>query len=385
MSSFIYYRKDIWNAVTDTFLQIQSHKDRLRHSELYRDCVTKLDIEIAYNDFVNTLRAMEKERILNRCEDKDSKKNLKSVFYSLTDYAKKKDDLKILRKDETTQRYRTLYELLICFDQFKKHEMLTEKQLAGFLGKIGCSRNDLKEHKVSKAGIFYEPVKGVQIVKWTEGDSRIGIKAGFYSVSIPGFSSKEFVLSLKKLRKGQNPRPFSSYPTVSDVPFVLYMNYKEQEVIDAINLLRKDGIIQVINGVFPGEIRYDIRDKNLKSFVRDVWLVHDYDFRLLIERLVYDGKPADEDKNYLTFFFGEKYAEKILADAYDVQKSYKKDNNDELKEIANKFIEDSEERRRSLVQDIVKTHRKVINEYSIVSDIAEEICLPHLFHKISQT
>jgi len=102
---------------------------------------------------------------------------------------------------------------------------------------------------------------------------------------------------------------------------------------------------------------------------------------ILIERLVYYGKPAEKDKNYLTFFFGEKYAEKILADAYDVRKSYKKSNNEELKRIAKKFIEDSEERRRSLVQDLVKTHRKVIDEYSMVSDIAEEICLPKFFSR----
>ena len=185
----------------------------------------------------------------------------------------KKSVLKILRKDEVAQRYRSLYPLLIYFDQFKKHEMLTDKQLNGFLGKIGCSRNDLKEHKKSGAGIFYEPVNGVHIVKWTEDGSIIGTKSGLYSISIPGFSIKEFILSLRKLKKGDNPRPFSSYPAISDIPFVLYTNYKEQEVRDAIDLLRKDGIIKVINDIFPREMRYDITDENLKSFIKDVWLV----------------------------------------------------------------------------------------------------------------
>jgi hypothetical protein len=55
--------------------------------------------------------------------------------------------------------------LLICFDEFKKHETLTDKQLDGFLRKIRCSRHDLKEHKKSSGGIFYEPIKGVQIFK----------------------------------------------------------------------------------------------------------------------------------------------------------------------------------------------------------------------------
>jgi hypothetical protein len=124
-------------------------------------------------------------------------------------------------------------------------------------------------------------------------------------------------------------------------------------------------------------MRYDIADENLKSFVKDIWLVHDYDLRLLIERLVYNGKPANEHKNYLTSFFGEKYADKILAEAYHIRGSYEKENNNkERKRIAKKFIEDFEERRRLLAEDIVKVHEKVIEKYSIVSEIAEEICLP---------
>jgi hypothetical protein len=144
---------------------------------------------------------MKKEGILNRYEDEQSKKNLKPVFYSLTYDAREKNRLKILRNDETTPRYRSLYQLLICFDEFKKHEMLTDRQLDEFLRKIRCSRNDLKEHKKSDAGIFYEPIRGVQIVKWTEDDSNVGIKAGFYSVSIPGFNIKEFISSMKRLKK----------------------------------------------------------------------------------------------------------------------------------------------------------------------------------------
>jgi len=58
---------------------------------------------------------MEKDGILNRYEDKDSKKNLNPVFYSLTHNAMKKGVLKMLRKD-VAQRNRGLYQLLICFD-----------------------------------------------------------------------------------------------------------------------------------------------------------------------------------------------------------------------------------------------------------------------------
>jgi hypothetical protein len=126
---------------------------------------------------------------------------------------------------------------------------------------------------------------------------------------------------LKKLRKGKDLRPFSSYPEVSDVPFVLYMDYKEEEVKDAIDLLRKDGIIKVVYDVFPGEMRYDIADEDLKCFVKDVWLVHDYDFRLLIERLVYNRKPVDEDKNYLKSFFGNLKKKMIVRNERGLQEN----------------------------------------------------------------
>jgi len=309
---------------------------------------------------------MEKEHILM------SRKKVKPVYYSLTEYAKKRHNLKILRNDERTQKYRTLYQLLICFDGFKKHEMLTDKQLDGFLGKIHCSRNDLKEHKKSNAGVFYEPINGAQIVKWVENDSKTGFRAGFYSVSIPGFSAREFISSLKKLKKGKDPRPFLSYPEVSDVPFVLYMDYTAQEVNDAIDLLRKEGIFKV-GGVVHGEIRYDIADQHLKNFVKDVWLVYIFDLRLLIERLVCNGIPVDEDKYYLVSLFGNKYASKILADAHHIRESYKKEKNKKRKMIAKKFIQDFQKERKLLVKDILKKHESVIKKYSIATEITQDI------------
>jgi hypothetical protein len=73
-------------------------------------------------------------------------------------------------------------------------------------------------------------------------------------------------------------------------------------------------------------------------------------------------------------------AEKILADAFRIRDHYKKENinNNERKRIAKKFIEDFEERRRLLVQDIVIVHEKAIKKYGVISEIAQEICLPHL-------
>lgn len=196
---------------------------------------------------------------------------------------------------------------------------------------------------------------------------------------IPGFTVKEFILNLKKVKKGKGPQPFSSYPTITDVPFVSYVNFSEKEVKDAIDLLRKDGIIKVTNDVFTGEMRYDIADESLKRFVKDVWLVHDIDLRLLIERLVYNNKTIEKDKNRLTFFFGKKYADKILADIYHIKNSYNKENRSDDEKIAKDFMQDFDNYRRSLVQNIIETHEKVIEEYEIASELTEGICYSPLF------
>ena len=59
------------------------------------------------------------------------------------------------------------------------------------------------------------------------------------------------------------------------------------------------GLIKLINDVFPGEMRYDITDKSLIKFLKDIWMIHDMDLRLLFERMVYCDEIKDEDKNIL--------------------------------------------------------------------------------------
>jgi hypothetical protein len=95
----------------------------------------------------------------------------------------------------------------------------------------------------------------------------------------------------------------------------------------------------------------------------------------LFERLVYNDKPSDEDKKYLALLFGKKNVDKILAQAYHTRKSYKKGNNSHKeKKIAKDFMQDLEDYRRSRLQDIIKTHEKVIKEYEIASEMIEGIC-----------
>ena len=179
---------------------------------------------------------------------------------------------------------------------------------------------------------------------------------------------------LKKIKLGKEPRPFSSYQGITDVPFVLYRNYSEEEIKDAINSLREDGLIKVMNNVFPDEMRFDIADESLRQFVKDVWFVHLHDFRLLNERLAYNGKPTEEIKNYLALLYGQDNVDRMLAHTYPARTYYNKEikNDKEKRGIAMRFIQHFDNRRRSFIQDI-KTHQKVIKEYEIATELIEEI------------
>jgi hypothetical protein len=308
------------------------------------------------------------------------------VYLSLSDKAKKKASLEILGVDDKIQKRKTLYQLLIFFEIFKRTSLITQRQLEGFLRKIGSSLNSLEAIKTSHTSYpritVFEPIKGVEIVRYIQSDFKLGdLKDTFYYIVIPGFTVKELVPYLNKLRKGKDPRPFSSHLTITNVPFVSCKNYTEDEIVDAIDSFSKYGLIGPINGVFSGEIRFDIADESLKSFIKDVWSLHDIDFRLLFERLAYNDKPADTDEKYLTdkkyliFLVGKKKADQILAQVHNFRQANKEPKNSQKEnKIAKHFIESLTNYRHSFAQDIIKTHEKVIKKYEIESELIEEVC-----------
>jgi hypothetical protein len=186
---------------------------------------------------------------------------------------------------------------------------------------------------------------------------------------------------LKKLKKGKEPRPFPSYTGITNVPFVLDEGYSESEITESIESFRNDGLIKFIYDVFPGEMRYAIADDFLVDYVKDIWLVHDIDLRLLFERLVYYGKPKDEDKKYLTLMYGKKTADKILSNAYHIRKSNKNQKNEKEEKIAKAFIQDQAEYRISLVEDILSKHQEIIRKYEIPHELIDIICFQPLYSK----
>jgi len=53
----------------------------------------------------------------------------------------------------------------------------------------------------------------------------------------------------------------------SIIPFVVHTSYTKNEVEEAVTLIKESGLIQQIDPVFPGEIRYNIAGEFLILYV----------------------------------------------------------------------------------------------------------------------
>jgi hypothetical protein len=198
-------------------------------------------------------------------------------------------------------------------------------------------------------------------------------------VVLPGFSIKEFTEYLELLKRRKDPRPFSKYSSAHRIPSVLYMDYSVQEIAEAIDSLKNDGIIKSIEEVFPGELRYNIADESLKHLIFGVWVVHIIDFELLIARILHERKPTEADKQYLTTFLGNKATDKFLAYAHDFRRK-RRPINDEFKHVVKKW----EEIRASWIQTIKEMHERLIWENEVIAEIIEEVCSSSVFHMKAQ-
>lgn len=151
-------------------------------------------------------------------------------------------------------------------------------------------------------------------------------------------------------------------------------NYTESEIEVAVESFRYDGLIKPIIDIFPGERRYQIKDESLFNVIKDIWHVHDIDLRILFEKLIYEGRPKDKDKNYLRLVYGKNFADRIVSNAYYLKKCYKQQNNKQEEKNAKKFIQDSTSYRAKLVQDIKIKYESAIKKYEILGELMEGIC-----------
>lgn len=360
------YKQEIFGAIIDVFSE--SKENEIYYNEIWDKIKKVLGKELSLRDFQNHVEYMETKNILKR--HKSEGRGLPKVYFSLTDRAKRMDIFKILGIDESVKNRKKIYQLLLFFELIKRRNPIAQRQLYRFLDKIGSSRKTLEIAKVTDNITHFKPIKGVEIIEWIQHDPN----ASVYHITIPGFTINEFISYLEKLKKGKEPKPFPYDASITNVHFIVDLNLSKSEVTNAIKSFIDNGLIKFINDVFPGETRYGIADESLIKFLKDAWMIHDMDLRLLFERIVYCDEIKDEDKNILKFMYGKKVADRILAIEYNKRKTTKDQRFKDEEKASRKFINILTKHRMSLAQNIFKRHQKVIKDYEILNELVDDIC-----------
>ena len=347
----------------------QNRNDRMYYREIKSSVEQLLLHPLSDRQLVRNLSTMVDKKLLDR-DDPTGRRGSK-VYFSLTEKGTREYGLKILGIDEEVQRRKRLYNLIIFFEAYKRSPLITEEQLYQFLNVIVRTLDDFKIREIGMpyhipGAIHRRSIDGIDVLSIPKYDRRTKVKKAWYYIVVPGFSVEEFIKYHELLKRGEEPRPFNSSPTI--IPFVVHTSYTKNEVEEAISLIKESGLIQQIDPVFSGEIRYDIVGEFLKRLVYCIWCVRMLDYHLLTIQL-FRSKPIDQFKKYLRIYFGEKGVDMLVAQAHHARKLYK-NKNQEQEEVIMQLLCD----RRNLVQLITEKYEKIIEENQILRDIVEEIC-----------
>lgn len=155
------------------------------------------------------------------------------------------------------------------------------------------------------------------------------------------------------LKRGKNPRPFSSTSSFVPLP-VQSVEYTKEEVVDAIESFLQERLIKPTAPIFRGETRYQISNDSFLGFIQSVWFIRMIDYNLLIARLTYGRGPIPEDEKHLSLFVGKKVADKFLAIAYNIRHQQKEENDKKEIEKKKEFMKQLNDYRKLLLQEITR-------------------------------
>lgn len=338
---------------------------------------------------------MEKDGILCRKDPSGGRRGTR-VLFSLSEFAKQKHNLGILRIDNVREKRIRLLRLLLCFHVYRRFPLLSESELSGFLRLIGnFSKNDLKEvdPKITSSisvplnwlddrTKVYEISNGIQVVeaKTLQGKT-------FYYPVIPGFSLEEFLIYIEDLIDMTDHRPFSN-----KTPFVPYLrldDYTENEANDAIMYLLDANIIRHIHPIFHDEDRFDIISEELKDLAYEIWSIYQIDIHSLLGKIMFVEKPSERDKEYLSLHFGPMATDKvILVGAHDYRRGLKKGEKTIDKKRKNFFSKDLPKSRAKMVEELLEKYKKLVEDTTItplqrvVHELVYDILYPTPVYRI---
>jgi hypothetical protein len=248
------------------------------------------------------------------------------------------------------QSYTENYKFLLRrYELYKKHNSLSKKIGLKFENMEQMDKKDLEQvnHYIFFSNVInsYRTYNNISIGEFRDSSR-------YYYVVLPGFTIEECFDYFKLLQKCNEPHPFSELSKCLEIPYILFHDFSKKEISEAVQLLKKYSIIKPIADICPGEMRYDICNDSVKKILNDYWFLHILDFYISFQRLVYDKKPFDADKEYMKLYLGEKKLDHKLALIYNLRKKNKEifekeipekySNIEELKITRNKIVENIE-------------------------------------------
>ena len=185
---------------------------------------------------------------------------------------------------------------------------------------------------------------------------------------IPGFTEEEFISYLNKLKKNNEPKPFTN--NIPLIPYIRYKTYTKEELTESIELLRKAGFLRLVSPIFNGEMRYVISDSRLLGPFLLLKLIHLYQFELTIGKILHIEKPDEKDKKYLMHFFGKRMSNILIANAYELRKSFQDDNqnNNELKEIKTR-VKELGDQRDVVIRQLKEIFGQILQSNILLQDL----------------
>ena len=375
----IYIHQEIPKLIIEILIQ----NDELNYSKLYNMLILQLNLKISYTTFDKYIDNLLKKEIIKKREVTRINQKISSTFFSLSTKGKNDYNLGILDIQITTNKNRILYQLLLFFECYKRSNILTQRQFKNFLKIIGINfenmeQMDMKELEQIKQYIpfnvtnAYKTYNNISIAEYTNSSN----PSKYYYVVLPGFSIDEFFYYLRVLQKCNEPHPFSEMSKCLEIPYIHFHYFSKEKISEAVQLLKKFGIIKLILSIYPEETRYDICHDSVKKILYDYWFLHIFDFHLSFQRLVYDKKPSDAVKEYMKLYLGEKKLNHKLALIYDLRRKNKEEFE---KEIQEKYgnIEELKVSRNKILENIQKAIRLLKENDIYILSLVKEICLTH--------
>jgi hypothetical protein len=244
------------------------------------------------------------ERILKKNDTQQRGKI--SVFYAITEYAKKLKLLRLLRTDPKHDLFKKIYTFLVFFSIYHPSCICTANfsinNLDKLLSDINATRNDLVREFVKRREkeafenvttdpdvkplphsviIEYKPISQVRISEII--NYAVNYKNNKYIIS----TSYQYVLP------GFSPEDFSYYA----------FKPKSEDLQEAFVLLLKFGLIRPLM-TFRGMTRYVWTDERLNDLVQNLRLIYELECNLFCFRCYFHDEPTYEEKQRWKFFNG---------------------------------------------------------------------------------